>query len=129
MNWRRLNGDKIEKPISDAVEAAIIRETEAAESKEEDDPIASVKRMLNMETDAEADAKNNLEIRKEQLQEDLDRELAELKSAEGENLKKTESLVRLQATILPCLPALLLGIFVFVYRFVQERSFTNGRRS
>lgn len=29
MNWRRLNGDKIEKPIIDAVEAAIIRETEA----------------------------------------------------------------------------------------------------
>lgn len=29
MNWRRLNGDKIEKPILDAVEAAIIRETEA----------------------------------------------------------------------------------------------------
>ena len=29
MNWRRLNGDKIEKPILDAVEAAIVRETEA----------------------------------------------------------------------------------------------------
>ena len=29
MDWRRLNGDKIEKPIIDAVEAAIIRETEA----------------------------------------------------------------------------------------------------
>ncbi len=29
MNWRRLNGDKIEKPIIDAVEAAIVRETEA----------------------------------------------------------------------------------------------------
>jgi len=29
MNWRRLNGDKIEKPILDAVETAIVRETEA----------------------------------------------------------------------------------------------------
>ena len=29
MNWRRLNGDKIEKPILDAVEAVIVRETEA----------------------------------------------------------------------------------------------------
>jgi len=29
MNWRRLNGDKIEQPILDAVEAAIVRETEA----------------------------------------------------------------------------------------------------
>jgi len=29
MNWRRLNGDKIEKPILDAVEVAIVRETEA----------------------------------------------------------------------------------------------------
>jgi len=29
MDWRRLNGDKIEKPILDAVEAAIVRETEA----------------------------------------------------------------------------------------------------
>ena len=29
MNWRRLNGDKIEQPIIDAVEAAIVRETEA----------------------------------------------------------------------------------------------------
>jgi len=29
MNWRRLNGDKIEKPILEAVEAVIVRETEA----------------------------------------------------------------------------------------------------
>ncbi len=32
MNWRRLNGDKITLPIKDAVEQAIVRETEQGHS-------------------------------------------------------------------------------------------------
>lgn len=118
-----------EREMEKTMRKEILRENEAAKSEEEKDPIAGVKRLFNIQTDAEAKAKRNLEIKEEQLQEELDEQIADLKAAEVENLKRTEFFARMQATILPCLPALLLGIFVFVYRFVQERSFTNERRT
>ena len=69
-----------------------------------------------------------IQIEKQKLQDRLDEDIAGLKAEEDRNLKATEQTVRLQATILPCLPALILGILVFIYRFVQERKFIGEKR-
>lgn len=73
-------------------------------------------------------ANKKLEIKEKQLREELEEDIARLKAEEARNLQQAEWEVRLQATLLPCLPALFLGIFVLIYRFIQERSFVNEKR-
>ena len=78
-----------------------------------------------MQAEGVMKANEKIEIEERKLQEKLDEDIAGLKADEARNLKETESWVRITAIIFPCLPALFLGIFVFVFRFVQERKFVR----
>ena len=77
---------------------------------------------------AQDEAAKKLDNAKEKLQIKLDESIEELKSLEAQSIKETEKSVQFMAVFLPMLPALFLGVFVFVYGFIQERSIVNEKR-
>lgn len=97
------------------------------EEKEAESTTTGFARIFQQLSAQQDDAKKK-DIEKRKLTEKLDREIADLKSTEAQNVQETEASVRMKATIIPCLPALFLGIFVFIYRFVRERSPAGEQR-
>ena len=104
------------KEIAEAVEK------EDAES-EERGLARAVQRLF-----AQDEAEKKLDNAREKLQKKLDESIEELKSLEAESIKETEKNAQIMAVFLPVLPALFLGVFVFVYGFIQERSNVNEKR-
>ncbi|MEC9094097.1 MAG: Gldg family protein [Planctomycetota bacterium] len=105
----------------------VVRITNEQERKNEKNQSAGIARLFQLAEGA-MDADKKIQIEKQKLQDKLDEDIAGLKAEEDRNLKETEQTVRLQATILPCLPALILGILVFIFRFVQERKLVGEKR-
>lgn len=115
-----------EKAMRRAMQAEIIAERRRLEEESKDSENSAIGFITQFEGVMKAQKK--LDIKEKKLQAELDDDISELKAEEARNLKETEGDVRLQATILPCLPALILGIIVFIFRFLQERSFVNEKR-
>ena len=105
----------------------VVRITREQEAKNADSEQAGIARLFQLAEGA-MDTEKKIEIEKQKLQEKLDEDIAALRAEEDRNLKRTEERVWSQAIILPCLPALFLGIFVFLFRVVQEKSIVDEKR-
>ena len=105
----------------------VVRITRDQEAKNADSEQAGIARLFQLAEGA-MDTEKKIEIEKQKLQEKLDEDIAALRAEEDRNLKRTEERVWSQAIILPCLPALFLGIFVFLFRVVQEKSIVDEKR-
>lgn len=105
----------------------INRITEDIENETKQSGASGLERFF-LEAEGAMKAEERIQIEARKLRNELDEAVAALKAEEARNLEEAESFVRVLAIILPCLPALILGIVVFLYRFVQERSDVNESR-
>lgn len=102
----------------------VVRISQELEKQNEESDETGIAKFF-MQAEGVMKANEKIEIEERKLQDKLDEDIAGLKADEARNLKETESWVRITAIIFPCLPALFLGIFVLIFRYVQERSFVR----
>jgi ABC-2 type transport system permease protein len=65
--------------------------------------------------------KQRLEKRQKELQEELDRKRKEAKTEYERGVKRIENRIRLQAVVLPALPAIAMGLIFLSVRLINER--------